>query len=121
MIRECIKNLGSMKDRKIRYQALRYTMVDDELYKRSMDGLLLKCMGEEQAKVAMGEVHEGLCRTHQLVHKMRWMLKRARFYWPTIVYDCFKYYRGCEACQCFGDVQVAPASMLHPIVKPWPF
>jgi hypothetical protein len=47
MIRECIKNLGSMKDRKIRYQALRYTMVDDELYKRSMDGLLLKCMGEE--------------------------------------------------------------------------
>jgi hypothetical protein len=47
MIRECIKNLGSMKDRKIRCQALRYTMVDDELYKRSMDGLLLKCMGEE--------------------------------------------------------------------------
>jgi transposase InsO family protein len=33
----------------------------------------------------------------------------------------FKYYKGCEACQKFGKVQSAPASMLHPIVKLWPF
>jgi hypothetical protein len=35
--------------------------------------------------------------------------------------DCFRYFRGCEACQRFGDVQLAPASMLHLVVKPWPF
>jgi hypothetical protein len=35
--------------------------------------------------------------------------------------DCFKYYKGCESCQKFGDVQLAPAAMLHPIIKPWSF
>jgi hypothetical protein len=35
--------------------------------------------------------------------------------------DCFRYYNGCESCQKFGDVQLAPAAMLHHIIKPWPF
>jgi hypothetical protein len=52
---------------------------------------------------------------------MRWTLRRVRVYWPSMLGDCFKYYKGCEACQKFGPVQTAPASMLHPIVKPWPF
>jgi hypothetical protein len=58
---------------------------------------------------------------HQSAHKMRWMLKRVGFYWPSLEEDCFRYFRGCEACQRFGDVQLAPASMLHLVVKPWPF
>jgi hypothetical protein len=91
------------------------------LYRRTIDGLLLKCLGEEEAKVAMGEIHEGMCSTHQSAHKMRWMLRRAGFYWPNMVEDCFKYFRGCEACQKFGDVQQAPVNMFHPVIKPWPF
>jgi hypothetical protein len=35
--------------------------------------------------------------------------------------DCFRYFKGCEACQRFGDIQSAPASTLHPIIKLWPF
>jgi hypothetical protein len=120
-IRECIMSPSSVKDRKVRRQALQYTVVGDELYKRTMDGVLLMCLGEKRAKVAMGEVHEGMCGTHQLAHKMRWMLKRVGFYWPSMISDCFKYYKVCEACQRFGDIQIAPASMLHPIVKPWLF
>jgi hypothetical protein len=54
--------------------------------------------------VAMGEEHEGMCGTHQSTHKMKWMLWRVCFFWPTMVEDCFKYFRGCEACQRFGDV-----------------
>ena len=35
--------------------------------------------------------------------------------------DCFRYYKGCEECRRFGDIQLVPAAMLHPIIKPWPF
>jgi hypothetical protein len=35
--------------------------------------------------------------------------------------DCFKYYKGCEAYQKFGVVQAVPASVLHHVIKPWPF
>jgi hypothetical protein len=52
----------------------------------------------------MGEVHEGICGTHQSAHKMKWLLWRAGFYWLTMINDCFKYYKGCEACQKFGDI-----------------
>jgi hypothetical protein len=69
----------------------------------------------------MGEVHEGMCNTHQSAHKMKCMLRWAGHFWPTMIEDCFGYFVGCEACQIFGDIQRAPVSMLHPIVKPWPF
>jgi hypothetical protein len=71
--------------------------------------------------VVTGEVHEGMCGSHQGAIKMRWMLRRVGVYWPMMLRDCFKYYKGCEQCQKFGKVQAAPASMLHPIIKPWPF
>ena len=35
--------------------------------------------------------------------------------------DCFAYYKGCQGCQKFGNVQRAPASAMNPIIKPWPF
>jgi hypothetical protein len=35
--------------------------------------------------------------------------------------DCFRYYRGCEECQKHRDVQLVPAALMHPIIKPWPF
>ena len=35
--------------------------------------------------------------------------------------DFFKYYKGCQACQRFGKIQMVPASVMNPIIKPWPF
>jgi hypothetical protein len=96
-------------------------MLNNTLYRRTIDGLLLKCLGLDQSRIAMGEVHEGIYGTHHSTHKMKWLLRRVEFYWPTMLNDCFRYYKGCELCQKFGDVQLAPAAMLHPIIKPWLF
>jgi hypothetical protein len=72
--------------------------MDGELCQRTMDGLMLKCLGEEQSRVAIGEVYEGLCGTHQSVHKMKWALKRVGVYWLTMMDDCVRYRKGCEVC-----------------------
>nr|CAH66133.1 H0622G10.2 [Oryza sativa] len=103
------------------YRALRYTLLDDELYYQTIDGVLLKCLSADQAKVAIGEVHEGIYGTHQSAHKMKWLLRHAGYFWPTMLEDCFKYYKGCQDCQKFGVIQRAPASAMNPIIKPWPF
>jgi hypothetical protein len=66
-----LENPGHIADRKVRRQALRYVMLDNTLYHRTIDGLLLKCLGSYQSKIAMGEVYEGICGTHQLAHKMK--------------------------------------------------
>ncbi len=69
----------------------------------------------------MGEVHEGICGTHQSAHKMKWLLRCTGYFWPTMLEDCFRYYKGCQDCQKFGAIQIAPASAMNPIIKPWPF
>jgi hypothetical protein len=90
------------------------------LYHQTTDDLLLKCLGPDQARLAMAEVHEGVCGTHQSAPKMKWILRRAWFYWPTMIADCFRYYKGCEECRKHGDIQLVPTALMHPIIKPWP-
>jgi hypothetical protein len=34
--------------------------------------------------------------------------------------DSFKYYKGCQACQRFRKIQMVSASVMNPIIKPWP-
>ena len=94
-----LKNPGRGAERNIRHLAFKYILVDDELYRRTADDILLKCLGTDQARVAMGEVHEDICGTHQSAPKMKWLLMRACFYWPTMMADCFRYYKECEECQ----------------------
>ena len=83
--------------------------------------MLLKCLDKEEAKVVMCEVHDGICGTHQSTYKMTWLLRRAGYFWPTMLGDCFEYYKGCQDCQKFDNVLRAPASAMNPIIKPWPF
>jgi hypothetical protein len=59
-----ITNLSHSRDKKVRRQAIKYTLIDGKLHRRTIEGLLLKCLSEEEAKVAMGEVHEGMCGAH---------------------------------------------------------
>jgi hypothetical protein len=65
------------------------------MYYRTIDGVLLKCLGEEEAKILVGEIHEGVCGAHQLAFKMEWMIRNNNYYWQTILEGCFKYYKGC--------------------------
>jgi hypothetical protein len=105
------ENPGHIADRKVQRQALKYVILDNTLYRRTIDGLLLECMSSDQSRIAMGEVHEGICGTRQSTHKMKWLLRHLGFYWLTMLSDYFRYYKGCELCQKFGDVQLAPATV----------
>jgi hypothetical protein len=108
-------------DKGVRQSTFKYVLHNDELYRRTAEDLLLKCLGSDQAKGTMGEVHEDICGRHRSALKMKWLLCRAGFYWSTMMADCFRYYKGCKECQKFGNIQFVPIAMLHPIIKPWLF
>jgi hypothetical protein len=67
---ECIRDPRKTTNKKVKWQVLKYMSLDDDLYWRTIDGVLLKCLGEEQAKVAVQEVHDGICGAHQSAYKM---------------------------------------------------
>jgi len=100
---------------------MKYVLVGDDMFYRTLEGLLFKCLGPSELNRLLHEVYEGACGTHQSAHKMKWLIRRSEYYWPTMLEDCFKYYKGCQACQRFGKIQMVPASVMNPIIKPWPF
>ena len=82
-------------NRNIQRVAFKYILTDNKLYRRTPSDVLFKCLGPDDATLAMAKVHEGICGTHQSSRKMKWLLRRVGFYWPDMVADCFKYYKGC--------------------------
>jgi hypothetical protein len=94
-IADYLRNPSKKVDRRLRYQATKYVLLEDELCYRTIDGVLLKCLGKEEAKNLMGEIHEGTCGAHQSAFKMKWMIRQNGYFWPTILEDCFRYYKGC--------------------------
>jgi hypothetical protein len=84
--------------KKIRYRAMKHVLIGDHLFYRTLERLLLKCLGPIDSNRLLHEVHEGTCGTHQSAHKMKWLIRRSGYYWPDMLEDCFKYYKGCQAC-----------------------
>jgi ribonuclease HI len=116
-----LRNPSVRISKNVRHTTFKYVLMSNELYRRTVDDILLKCLGPSGAILAMAKVHEGICGTHQSAPKMKRLLRRSGFYWPNMIVDCFKYYKGCKVCQRFGDLQLVPAAELHPVIKPWPF
>ncbi|XP_057451900.1 uncharacterized protein LOC130743686 [Lotus japonicus] len=117
-IDEYLQNPVGSTDRKVKYRALIYTIIGNELFKKNVDGTLLKCLNEDDAFIAVSAAHDGLCGAHQAGAKMKWMLFRQGMYWPTIMKDCIEYARGYQDCQKHSGIQHVSASELHSIIKP---
>ncbi|KAK2370658.1 hypothetical protein QL285_083688 [Trifolium repens] len=118
---EYLRNPTENVDRKIKCRALSYIIFENDLFKKTSEGILLKCLNETEAYIAISDVHSGTCGSHQAGHKMKWLLFRQGLYWPSMLKGCIEYAKGCQECQRHSGIQHVPASELHSIVKPWPF
>jgi hypothetical protein len=49
-----LRDLSAKVDKSVRQNAFKYVLHNDELYRRTAEDLLLKCLGSDQARVAMG-------------------------------------------------------------------
>ncbi|XP_015158987.1 uncharacterized protein [Solanum tuberosum] len=105
----------------IRRSAPPFFYYKDTLYKRSFEGILLRCLGEEEPIQALQEAHSGVCGSHQSGPKLHFHIKRMGYYWPTMVKDCLEYARTCGACQFHANFIHQPPEVLHPTIASWPF
>ncbi|XP_049372499.1 uncharacterized protein LOC125837412 [Solanum verrucosum] len=109
------------KRTEIRRRAPRFLYYKDTLYRRSFEGILLRCLGEEEAIQTMQEAHSGVCGSHQSGPKLHFHIKRMGYCWPTMVKDCLDYARRCQACQFHANFMHQPPDVLHLTVASWPF
>ncbi|KAK4409608.1 hypothetical protein Sango_0033800 [Sesamum angolense] len=99
-----------------RWRATRFIYYKGTLYRRSFDGLFLRCLNDNEKVQAMEEAHSGICGAHQSGPKLHFRIKRMGYYWPTMVKDCMDYARRCQACQFHANLIHQQPEPLHPTV-----
>jgi len=99
----------------------RYTLIGEELYRRSYSRPLLKCINKSQAEYVMAELHEGICDFHSGGCSMATRALRVGYYWPTMENDAAEYVKKCQKCQEFGNILRTKPEVLHHMNSPWPF
>ncbi|XP_074371670.1 uncharacterized protein LOC141712576 [Apium graveolens] len=63
-IEGCLPEMTESDKRKMAYKARNYCLENNQLFRRSLTVPLLKCIGEDEATLAMIEVHAGICGEH---------------------------------------------------------
>ena len=83
---------------KVQIQSARFSLVDGQLYKRSLGGPYLKCLTPEQGQYVLAELHEGICRNHPRGRTLAHRAHTQGYYWPTMKSDDADYVKKCDPC-----------------------
>ncbi|XP_073298471.1 uncharacterized protein [Primulina huaijiensis] len=106
---------------KIKRQAPRFVLLNKVLYRRSFQGLLLKCLSEGEVDYVLREIHEGCCAEHLGGTALTRKTMLSGFWWPTLSQDSTRIVRSCENCKYHSNFQHIPATPMKPIWASCPF
>ena len=109
------------KAHKVQIQSTRFSMVDGQLYKRSLGGPYLMCLTLEQGQYVLVELHEGICGNHPGGRTLAHRAHTQGYYWPTMKSDVADYVKKCDPCQRMSPILKSPVQDLVSISSPWPF
>ncbi|XP_050262614.1 uncharacterized protein LOC126707068 [Quercus robur] len=87
--------------KKIQKRAARFTVLNDELYKRGFSQPYLRCIEEEEARYVLEEVHRGVCEDHVGPKSFVRKIMRAGYFWPMMQQDAVDFVKRCDSCQRF--------------------
>jgi len=72
------------EEKAMKQQCSRYTMINQDLYRRGYSRSLLKCITEKQAKYVLKEIHEGVCSNHSGTQTMPTKVLKVGYYWSVV-------------------------------------
>ena len=92
-------------------------LVDGSLMRKSAkEGILQKCIIQDDGVKLLSEIHSGSCGNHAASRTLVGEAFRAGFYWPTAISDAEDLVRRCEGCQFFAKQIHVPAQELQTIL-----
>ena len=83
------------------------------LYRRSHDGILLRCLSQKEAQKVLKEAYDDMCEAHQPGPKLGDRLRRLGYYWPKMIPDANTYAKRCHVCQVHSDFIHQALGYLH--------
>jgi hypothetical protein len=98
-----------------------YNIINGELYKRSVTGVLQRCVEPEEGREILKEIHQGECGHHASSRALVAKAFRHGFYWPSALEEAEEMVKKCNGCQRYASKIHMPASELKTIPITWPF
>ena len=92
-------HLSYKNKRAIRLKEKNFMIIDDVLFRRNYDSILLKCLERPEAQKVLQELHDGPAGGHFGADTIAHKIIRAGYYWPTLFRDTHEYVRKCRTCQ----------------------
>ncbi|XP_074266101.1 uncharacterized protein LOC141588567 [Silene latifolia] len=97
-------DLDTRGKRALRMLSTHFVKTDDgKLYKKTAEGVLLRCINKSTAEKVMEEVHDGECGPHMNAHMLARKIIGLGYYSTKMETDCCKYVRHCHNCQIFAN------------------
>ena len=114
------RELPNEKDQahKVRIQSARFSLIDGQLFKQSLNGPYLKCLTTEQGQYVLAELHEGICGNHPSGRTLTHRAHTQGYYWPTMKSDVTDYVRKCDRRQRQAPILRSSAQDLMPNSSP---
>jgi hypothetical protein len=109
------------KAEKLSQQARIYCLIDNDLYKKAPNGVLLKCVSIDDGKALLLDIHEGICGSHTGGRTLVEKAFRQGFFWPIALKDACDMVQRCEAYKFYNKHAKTPAQALQTIPLAWPF
>lgn len=114
-------NLTRNEKRNLIQNASRYVTIANDLFRRGLDGTLIRCLETEESQCALSEVHEGICGSHSNGLTLARKLLKVGYYWQDMEKDAIKFAKTFQKCALHGNLIHAPTRDLIPFVTHWPF
>jgi hypothetical protein len=92
-----------------------FIVLQGKLSKKSITGVLQRCVTPQEGQDILRDIHVGVCGHHASSRAIAAKAFRAGFYWLTAIEDAKEIVRRCQACQRFASQTHAPAADLQPI------
>ncbi|KAM0850427.1 hypothetical protein ACQ4PT_053095 [Festuca glaucescens] len=80
-----------------------FTIINQDLYKRSIFGVFQRCVTAEEGGKILRDIHAGDCGHHAGARSIVAKAFRHGFYWPTAHADAVELVRACVGCQKYAS------------------
>jgi hypothetical protein len=98
---QCPSDMTPSKARTLKLHAVKYCIMDSQLYWKDPLGFLLSCLVESETERVINEFHEGVCGGHHAWRETTYKILREGYYWPKLFTDVNVKVRACNPCQLF--------------------
>ena len=106
------------ESRKVLRRASHYFLWGNDLYHRGHSMPCLRCVGPNDARLILEELHDGLCGSHQAAPTLKRKVLISGYYWPSIIRDATELVKTCRKCQEHTNHIHIPGEDMRPMESP---